>query len=569
MKSITFLLYIIIIPISFDAFSFDEITSEQAYNKAQMLRDQAGAIIEVNSDITSLIKAEETLIKALNFVRQDNIKVMYATNEYLAARQWDILRDLIKVNSLQKDKVKALKYLADLSFANRLYWVAEDKAVVSLLGENTLFKNVVAKENAWTRIQSTNSFASKYNENISNEEKLAGLSLLWSEVKQGFVFFDQVPQLNWDEKFKEYIPRVLKTDSTQAYYEELIRMVAQLNDAHTNVYYPSELYKKTYSRPPLRTALIDGKVIITEIYSESLLSTGIAVGDEILRIDDREVHEYVQSEVKPFQSSSTPQDLNVRAYKYALLSGDSEQKITLKIKNKEGRQSVVSISRSKYGDEKFPSTNSFKVIEGKFGYFKTNSFSSNETVEYFKGLIPKLDQLEGLIIDIRNNGGGSSDLGFKILSYLTEETLVGSTSFARQNISVERAWGNNSTLWKSLGNSTFNANQEYTFQKPVIVLAGAQTFSAAEDFLIAFKQSNRGIVIGETTGGSSGQPLSFSLPAGGMARVCVKRDKYQSGEDWVGVGIAPDIVVKPSVLDIQNKTDTVLNAALLKLKKQF
>ena len=567
MKSITFLLHVIIISTSFDAFSFDNITSEQAYDKAQMLRGQADSIIESNLSIPSLIKAEEILVKALNFVRQDNIKAMYGTNQYLAARQWDILRDLIKVNSLQKDEVEALEYLKDLSLLNRLYWVAEDKAVVSLLGENALFQNVLSKEKAWTRIQSTKSFASIYSENISDEEKLAGLSLLWSEVKQGFVFFDQVPQLDWDEKFKEYIPRVLKTDSTQAYYEELIRMVAQLNDSHTNVYYPSELYKKTYSRPPLRTTLIDGRVIVTEIYSESLLSTGIAVGDEILRIDDREVHEYVQSEVKPFQSSSTPQDLNVRAYKYALLSGDSEQKIALKLKNKEGHQSVISVSRGGYRDEKYPSTNSFNIIDGRYGYFKTNSFSSNETVEYFKGIIPKLEKLEGLIIDIRNNGGGSSDVGFKILSYLTEKALEGSTSFTRQNLSVERAWGNTSTLWKNLVNSTFNANHEYTFQKPVIVLAGAQTFSAAEDFLVAFKQSDRGIVIGETTGGSSGQPLSFSLPAGGTARVCVKRDKYQSGEDWVGVGIAPDIIVKPAVLDIQNKTDAVLNAALLRLKK--
>jgi hypothetical protein len=188
MKSITFLLYAIIISTSFDAFSFDKITSEQAYDKAQMLRGQADSIINNNSDIANLIKAEEILVEALDFVRQDNIKAMYVTNKYLAARQWDILRDLIKVNSLQKDEVEALEYLKDLSFSNRLYWVGEDKDVVSLLGENMLFQNILSKEKAWTRIQSTKSFASIYSENISDEEKLAGLSLLWSEVKQGFVF---------------------------------------------------------------------------------------------------------------------------------------------------------------------------------------------------------------------------------------------------------------------------------------------------------------------------------------------------------------------------------------------
>lgn len=567
MKQIFLLLNLISILTSFDAFSFNKITSEQAYDKAQILRGQADSLIENNSNHESLKKAEGILVDALNFVRQENIKAMYSTNKYLAARQWDILRDLIKVNSLQKDEVDAVKYLADLSFANRLYWVAEDEAVTSLLGENILFKNVVSKEKAWARVQSTKSFESTYNENISDEEKIAGLSLLWSEVRQGFVFFDQVPDLNWDEKFKEYIPRVLNTDSTQQYYKELIHMVAQLNDAHTNVYYPSNLYKQAYSRPPFRTALIEGRVIVTEIFSESLRIKGVSVGDEILKIDDREVHEYVRTEVMPFQSSSTPQDLNVRAYKYALLSGDSEQPVTLKLKDRDGHHTEMSVSRSEYGDERYPSINSFKIIEGKFGYFKTNSFSSRETVEFFKSIIHKLNHLDSLIIDIRNNGGGSSNVGFEILSYLTKKTLVGSTSFARKNLSVERAWGNNSTLWKNLGSSTFSSNDKHTFQKPVIVLAGAETFSAAEDFLVAFKQSDRGLIIGETTGGSSGQPLVFSLPGGGTARVCVKRDKYQSGEDWVGVGISPDIIVKPTVVNIQNKEDVVLNAALLRLTK--
>jgi len=570
MKSIYLLLCSIIIVISFNSFSSDKMTSEQAYDKAQQLRNEANLIVDNKPEKAGLAQAEDSLVKALTFVRQENIKAMYSSNKYLAARQWDILRDLIKVNSMQKDKVEAVMYLKDLSASgNGLYWVAEDEAIVSLLGGNILFKNIVAKEQAWARIQSTKNFNSNYQQNISDTEKLAGLSLLWAEIKQGFVFFDQVPQLNWDEKFKEFIPIVLKTVSTKEYYDELIRMIAQLKDAHTNVYYPRELYKKTYSRPPLRATLINGNVIVTDIYSDLLRSTGLEVGDEILRVDNLEVHKFVQSKVMPFQSSSTPQDLDVRSYTYALLSGDSQQPVILKIKKKDGSFRTMSILRKEYGDEKYPATNSFKLINDKYAYFRTNSFSSNETVLSFEKIIPNLDKAEGLIIDIRNNGGGSSDIGFKILSFLTKKNIVGSMSFSRKNNPVERAWGNYSTSWEKLEESTFSNNQEYTFNKPVIVLAGAKTFSAAEDFLIAFKQLNRGLIIGEITGGSSGQPLLFSLPGGGTARVCVKREKYQSGEDWVGTGISPDIVVKPSIFDIQNDLDPVLKKALLMFKNTF
>ena len=98
--------------------------------------------------------------------------------------------------------------------------------------------------------------------------------------------------------------------------------------------------------------------------------------------------------------------------------------------------------------------------------------------------------------------------------------------------------------------------------KPVVVLAGAATFSAAEDFLVAWKNSGRGPILGEPTGGSTGQPLSFTLPGGGSARVCTKKDTFPGGLEWVGKGIDPDILVRPSVADIQARRDTTLERAL-------
>ena len=69
-------------------------------------------------------------------------------------------------------------------------------------------------------------------------------------------------------------------------------------------------------------------------------------------------------------------------------------------------------------------------------------------------------------------------------------------------------------------------------------------------------------VIGEASGGSTGQPLSFELPGGGSGRICTKRDTYPDGKEFVGVGIQPDIVVKPLLANIRKNKDTVLEAAL-------
>ena len=59
----------------------------------------------------------------------------------------------------------------------------------------------------------------------------------------------------------------------------------------------------------------------------------------------------------------------------------------------------------------------------------------------------------------------------------------------------------------------------------------------------------------------------FTLPGGGTARVCAKRDYYADGREFIGVGIIPDIQVRPTVKGIASEKDEVLEAALDYMKK--
>ncbi len=72
--------------------------------------------------------------------------------------------------------------------------------------------------------------------------------------------------------------------------------------------------------------------------------------------------------------------------------------------------------------------------------------------------------------------------------------------------------------------------------------------------------------MGEASGGSTGQPLSFPMPGGGTARVCAKRDSYPDGKEFVGVGVIPHVVVKQTVNGIRTGRDPVLDAAVQHLK---
>jgi C-terminal processing protease CtpA/Prc len=92
------------------------------------------------------------------------------------------------------------------------------------------------------------------------------------------------------------------------------------------------------------------------------------------------------------------------------------------------------------------------------------------------------------------------------------------------------------------------------------------TFSAADGFLVAWKNSGRAKIVGKPNGGSTGQLLSITLPGGGTARVCTKKDTFPDGTEWVGKGIVPDILVHPALADVQAGRDTALERALAFLR---
>jgi C-terminal processing protease CtpA/Prc len=72
----------------------------------------------------------------------------------------------------------------------------------------------------------------------------------------------------------------------------------------------------------------------------------------------------------------------------------------------------------------------------------------------------------------------------------------------------------------------------------------------------------RGVVIGEPSGGSTGQPVFFTLPGGGMGAICSKRDYFSDGTEFIGVGIQPDVVVHPTAKSIALGKDDALDAAV-------
>jgi C-terminal processing protease CtpA/Prc len=178
-------------------------------------------------------------------------------------------------------------------------------------------------------------------------------------------------------------------------------------------------------------------------------------------------------------------------------------------------------------------------------------------------------QAKGLVIDVRNNCGGSSTVGYDILSYLTSRPIPVNRSVERREGASVRLRENAFALQSQEG-STGKPHvraRERVFNGAVAVLMGARTVSAAEDFVASFQALGRGKLIGQTTAGSTGQPLQFALPGGGVARVTSKHDMLPNGNEFVGKGIVPDIAVPRSLEEVRGQRDAALEVAVEQLSR--
>lgn len=438
--------------------------------------------------------------------------------------------------------------------------MAKDTDLVSLHGD-ARFTKLVERARVRERLWSEPGQSLGYAQNLSEDEKVAGLSTVWAEARFNFAFFDRQPALDWNAAYVEYLAKVRATTSTEEYYRALMRFGALLKDGHTNVYPPEAIQNAFYARPGLRTRVADGSVVVTKVLDPALTAHGWRVGDVILTIDDEEVRRYAEREVAPYQSSSTAQDLEVRTYTYALLGGRAGSVVRVRartVAGKEEERALTRLSVEEQGKLKRGPGASFAMRPDGIAVLTVDEFEDTEGTKVLLANLPQVRAAKGLVIDVRANGGGSTPVD--LLQVLAKGPVHGALVQTRSYVAGYRAKG---VLpgWTNIPPFEAPADVEHHVDVPVAVLTSGQTFSAAEDFVAAFDAMHRGITVGEPTAGSTGQPLFFALPGGGSARVCTRNDRAPDGTVFEGVGLMPTIAVSPTLESVQKGSDTAMERA--------
>lgn len=199
----------------------------------------------------------------------------------------------------------------------------------------------------------------------------------------------------------------------------------------------------------------------------------------------------------------------------------------------------------------------YGILPQNIGYIRYDSFSSPIGESNLDQILMYLNTCTGLVIDIRNNGGGSmTNVEKLVCRFITERTLAGYISHKT-----------------GPGHNDFSEPRAYYYDpaqkgrimwgKPVVVLAGRGTFSAANNFVSIMQYIPQCHIVGATTGGGSGMPFNSELPNGWGVRfsACPVLDAKGLPTE-AGIDPSPGCAVAFDPHAAVNGVDTVLDFAI-------
>ena len=192
------------------------------------------------------------------------------------------------------------------------------------------------------------------------------------------------------------------------------------------------------------------------------------------------------------------------------------------------------------------------------GYMYIGSFSTSFSQRLISSIFTYFEECIGLIIDVRDNGGGDLTLAQDLAArFLEEKTLVGyiahKTGPGHDDFSEPKA------VYVEPDTTRLR------WDKRVCVLTNRRSYSATNDFVRNMRMSPQVLIVGDRTGGGSGLPMSTELPNGWSLRYSAA-PMYDADMQHTEFGIDPDVQVNQLNGERERGIDTIVRIATLLLQ---
>lgn len=252
----------------------------------------------------------------------------------------------------------------------------------------------------------------------------------------------------------------------------------------------------------------------------------------------------------------TPMD-DTPAQKAGLMSGDlithvndkpikgmDSDKAVEKLKGKPGTEVKIHVRRNQEGldftiKRELIKTKPVRMRREKdFIIARIATFMDNKTAKKFMAEYKKIEKdkkpIKGMVLDLRNNGGGLLDEAISITSLFIDKGKEVVSTRGRKKSDIQR--------FQAIGNTEFK-------NLPLVVLINRATASAPEIVAGALKDYNRAIIMGEQSYGKGSVQTVIPLKDKRAIRLTTARYYTPSGETIQDEGVKPDIEVPLGILE--------------------
>lgn len=211
--------------------------------------------------------------------------------------------------------------------------------------------------------------------------------------------------------------------------------------------------------------------------------------------------------------------------------------VVKKIRGQEGTDVILNVYRSSDGKKydlkmkrrkvENPTVTS-KMMDHNIGYVSVSSFYEVTAKQYMESVEELKEQgMEGLIVDLRDNGGGLLDIAVEMLDYMLPEGKLVYTEDKEGNVTSE-----------------YNSTDDEKFELPLVVLVNGYSASASEIFAGAIKDYGTGKLVGTNTFGKGIVQRMFPLNDGSAVKLTIAKYFTPNGNDIHKIGIKPDVEVE-------------------------
>ncbi|MBZ9749299.1 S41 family peptidase [Deinococcus sp. HMF7604] len=239
----------------------------------------------------------------------------------------------------------------------------------------------------------------------------------------------------------------------------------------------------------------------------SAAENGVQIGDQFLKIGETDVTTAKLNEI-------------VR-----LVRGEKGSSVAVTFA-REGKPYTVKLERRQVTIVSVEST----VLPGNVGYIALNTFYNEKVSEQFSAAVAdmKKKNVKGLILDLRDNGGGLLNAGVEVVDQFLQSGPIVSL---RDRSKATEVFG-----------TARRQTTDYTGK--LMVLVNKNSASASEVVSGALQDTKKATIVGEQTFGKGVAQIPVTLPDGGKAAIVNSEWLTPNGRQIHKKGITPDVVVK-------------------------